>query len=796
VNAKIPQRNASTSAELDELADVHEGTPELIPSGSMDADSTSSREEDAPMYAPTATRAPAKIFSLGYDDVVVELDYTPVTDGILSELPLYEPKEQDVPAIPSVHFADSNPSILPVSKYVSGKLISLSSGPPRKRSRYEYAEEDDEPSAPRIKRQPSESSLFLSPTRRSPRLELEPEKTDVALFNPENKHVRDRLHASHAFRPPSEFGMPTTQFYESRASSHWLWNEDQELRRLVKEYSYNWSLISAALSQPSTYASGPERRTPWECFERWVQLEGLPAEMSKTQYFRTYQSRLEAAHRTVTAAQLAAQQQLSQLQAPPSAALQALARRRTTQPIRVERRKSMRYIHIIDGMKKLAKKRENTAHKQQESIKAAQLRKAHEGQQSRPNIHTPAEFSQLKYEKEQKTIERQQQMRDQMLAQQRTAQMQRTGQMPGQASGQPQRNPVAAAAVAAAASASGANHASSPLAAGSSGNGNTQAGNAGQNRAHSSQMGMQNNLQNGNIHAGQMGMQGMPQAQMQMNGQGQQRYPQQANQQDLRMLMQQRQITQAQAMQLQAQQQLQSGNLANAHLMGMPNPAMLGAMNSSPNGMPNMRGGSGSPMPASQQQSQMGHQPQTLSNGHQPLLMQYQEYYLRQKPGAPLEEAKNWATSKVKKDMMDRNRQQQSALDAAAGVGSSNGMNSMTGMNGMNGLSSGMGHMSQGMGQMGQMGSNPYQQQQAMNGASGSNMGSLSPTQNYNSQLRGHLLQQQSHLKASPSMHNAMPASRSATPQQNMGQHQRTGSGTSMMVGNSPTPPTGQMAHQ
>ncbi|KAK3067330.1 hypothetical protein LTS18_001180 [Coniosporium uncinatum] len=178
--------------------------------------------------------------------------------------------------------------------------------------------------------------------------------------------------------------------------------------------------------------------------------------------------------------------------------------------------------------------------------------------------------------------------------------------------------------------------------------------------------------------------------------------------------------------------------------------------------------------------------------------MQYQEYYMRQKPGAPLEEAKNWATNKVKKDMVDRNRQQQSALDAAAGVGSTSGINSMTGMNGMNGMNgipSGQGHMSQNMGQMNQMGSNPYQQQ-VMNGGSGSSMGSLSPTQNYNNQLRGHLLQQQSRITASPSMHTAMPASRSATPQQNMGQHQRASSGTSMMVGNSPTPPTTQMAHQ
>ena len=271
---------------------------------------------------------------------------------------------------------EPNHSLVPVSELITGKLIPLASAPPRKRSRYEYEEEDESLRSRSHKRISSIDSIHsihsvrsmsMLTSGRPSRSELPPEQTDVALFNPENKHVRDRLHAGHAFRPPSEFNMPSISFFESRVSSQWLWDEDQKLRSLVREYSYNWSLISASLALPSAFTSGAERRTPWECFERWVQLEGLPAEMSKTPYFKTYQSRLEAAQRTITAQHQTAQQQTQQqIQGSGQQQLGTTLRRRTTQPIRVERRKNNRYLGWIDCMRKIARRRETVQHKQQE----------------------------------------------------------------------------------------------------------------------------------------------------------------------------------------------------------------------------------------------------------------------------------------------------------------------------------------------------------------------------------------------------------------------------------------------
>jgi chromatin modification-related protein VID21 len=414
VRSYIPKHARQLSGADEDMNDAP--TPELIPSGLNEIESESVDDDD--LLSSFGANPPAGLFSLGFNDVVMKIDWTPASEAMLQELPSYEPLLEGAPDVTPVSFCD--PPILPVSKFITGKLVSKVRGPPRKRSRYEYDSEDEPSSPPSRSGTSAEHSMPSTPGRRLyHRNDLPAEMTDVALFNPENKHVRDRLQAAHQFRPPTEFPMPSVSFFENRQSSQWLWEEDQKLRGLVKEYTFNWSLVAQQLALPSMYVSGSGRRTPWECFERWVQLEGLPAEMSKTQYFRTYQTRLEQAQRTVTA-QHQAQQQLLQQQAQQGQAISGQARRRTTQPIRVERRRENRHLAIIDGMRKLARKRESIAHKQAEcksinvlshilgtantrvAQKAAQLRKAHEPAPPKSNVHTPQEFSRLKWEREEK----------------------------------------------------------------------------------------------------------------------------------------------------------------------------------------------------------------------------------------------------------------------------------------------------------------------------------------------------------------------------------------------------------
>lgn len=330
-------------------------TPELLPSAEDDSSVTT--DFDSPRLELPHGSAPAAIFSLAPEIFYFGVDKTPVTEKLLLELPLYQPSvdyEDAALRIKSIApDAAWKTPLVPLSKFVHGKIVSQDQGPPRKKSRFNY--EDSESS-----RWDYLNKLFLSsePFRDV----VEPEQEDVALFNPENKHIRDRIHAGHAFRPPSEHIMPSQSFFECRQSSQWTQAEDDELRRLVREYAYNWSLVSSCLSSPSIFSSGAERRTPWECFERWIGLEGLPAEMSKTQYFKAYHSRLQAAQKTHEAQQQAMQQNQG------NNAPHLPMRRRTTQPYLVDRRKNNKYLHIVDAMRKLAKKREAALHKQQHGM--------------------------------------------------------------------------------------------------------------------------------------------------------------------------------------------------------------------------------------------------------------------------------------------------------------------------------------------------------------------------------------------------------------------------------------------
>jgi chromatin modification-related protein VID21 len=402
VNARIPQAVKLAQSDDAEMDDAP--TPDLVQSNAHETESESFADEEE-LRTPLSTNPPTGIFSLGFNDVVMKYQRTPASDTMFRELPFYEPMLEG--ASDGNPFSLAEPPILPVSEYVTGKLVSQIRGPPKKRSRYDYDSEDEPSTPPSRSGTSAEHSMPSTPGRRLfCRNDLPPEMTDVALFNVENKHVRDRLQAAHQFRPPTEFNMPSVAFFENRTPSQWLWEEDQKLRALVKEFTFNWSLVAQQLSLPSTFVSGSGRRTPWECFERWVQLEGLPAEMSKTQYFRTYQGRLEQANKTVFA-QYQAQQQLQQQTQGQTPAQPR--RRPTTTPIRVERRRENRHLAIIDGMRKLARKRESAAHKQAESQKAAALRKAHEPAPPKSNVHTPQEFSRLKWEREEKMKLRQQQ---------------------------------------------------------------------------------------------------------------------------------------------------------------------------------------------------------------------------------------------------------------------------------------------------------------------------------------------------------------------------------------------------
>lgn len=680
VHAKIPtpttatQENSKSAASPsedtgDEAVAASHPTPDLVPSAEEESVSDGFNEE--PRHDLCDTVAPAAIFSLGSDEFNFSIDMTPAAEKLLDELPLYEPvriaPETQTPTFKQPPDSVWKTELLPVSKFASTKITFHDDERPRKRSRYDYTQYT--------------SDLDNRIT------EILPEQSNVALFRPENKHIRDRIHPGHSFRPPTEHPMPSVGFFESRQSSQWTMAEDDELRRLVKEYSYNWSLISSCLTSPSIFTSGAERRTPWECFERWVGLEGLPADMSKTQYFRAYHQRLETAQRTVLAQQQAAQQQ--QQQAASNGQVQQPIRRRTTQPLRVDRRRSSRHLALLDAMRKLAKKRETMLQKQQHASHLASLRKANEANQPKPPISSPAEFSRLKHEREQKLQERQEQYRQQMIAQQRAnLTAQRAGQMSNQKQSQPQPQQQMM-------NAQGLTSNNMPP---SSANGAIPNGtpNGGANGMQAGVGVNQNRTQplqglpagatpvNGPMQNNAMAMKIMPHGQMQQGIVARPAVPMQTSpdndrivreatrlqeQQRALQTRQQTQVPQQPGQPQQAQQfhnqQFAQGS-PNLNMQNGPNnPAMIAAMQAQ-GGMQSPSFHGGTPQGVSTPSPRVT-QPNPLSSGIVPTISTYQNQIQQANPSLPLEQVNKMATDRLNAYRQQRSISQQAAMNAAAG---------------------------------------------------------------------------------------------------------------------------------
>ncbi|WKT48849.1 Helicase/SANT-associated domain [Fusarium oxysporum f. sp. vasinfectum] len=435
VSAVIPPKaQPAPDVSMGDVEGENQLTPDLISSGDVESiDNLDDLTEDFP-----ETIAPSAIFSLQDDDVIFGLRRTAAADQLLEELPMFG-KPLQVPKFdltgpewdPDAHWR--RPA-LPLSKYVEGHMKLVSDGPPRKRSRYDYQNEDSD----------DEGEAGFVSSDPSPSLPLPPATDEVALFNPEMKHIRDRLYVGHQFRPPSEYPMPLQSFFECRSPSQWTINEDDELRNLVREYSYNWSLIASMLAPKSRFTSGAERRSPWECFERWISLEGLPADMSKTQYFKAYTGRITAAQNFIAQQNQLVAQQIN----PANGAVTPGRRRPPSTPVRVERRRNQKHLTLLDAMRKLAKKRETAAQKQQHTASQNAANKKVNDPASQRTNKTPREYSILRHERDQALAEKMAQYASRQEAQRRAA-LQARAQGQAQMAGTPGAAQLAVAAAAA-----------------------------------------------------------------------------------------------------------------------------------------------------------------------------------------------------------------------------------------------------------------------------------------------------------------------------------------------------------
>ncbi|CAI5759383.1 unnamed protein product [Candida verbasci] len=200
-------------------------------------------------------------------------------------------------------------------------------------------------------------------------------------------------------KPPKP---PLIKNIDYRSPTIWLPQDDKRLIHYVAEYCFNWDLIAEHLSPNSSavslkkYESNIERRTPWQCFERYIQLnEKFQFHDMKGVYSYHAQQWLEQAHR----AQSTTKRRISPLGV-------------GTESIQRGHRK-LRWASLFDAIRKTMKKREIQAAKlnhrksttdyqqnQNQQTNSQQGSPVPESKRNVERIATPAELSKLKLDRD------------------------------------------------------------------------------------------------------------------------------------------------------------------------------------------------------------------------------------------------------------------------------------------------------------------------------------------------------------------------------------------------------------
>lgn len=381
--------------------------------------------------------------------------------------------------------------------------------------------------------------------------------------------------------------------------------------------------------------------------------------------------------------------------------------------------------------------------------KAAALRKAHEAAPTnKSNVHTPQEFSRLKWEKEEKRKQMQLQHETQMRATMAQRQLQGLQGQPGMPNVALQQQRIATP---------GGVNVPAQMA-----NAASQAGLAPLNpnmtpRTHPAQQNMQANFPNANMSGMPINTPGVPQAQMQANLQNSQRM---APPDQIRLAMQRGQYSATTPTQFQLQQQQQmhmaqnlvanmgNGMLPNTGMMNsMTGQNMIGAMNSALNGPTS---NAGSPR-VNQANPQMQNQARPMAISHMPQLVQLQNKFRNQHPDWSQEQIQKAAGEHLQRMVTSSQRMQaqQQALASAAGQPTAN-MNARVPPSGVAGSP--------------QLGNTSFMPNGGMQSSPSPNPVSVS---NYQAQLlqqQRNMMSQQHQQAGSPGI-SARPMSRSATPQ-------------------------------
>ena len=518
-----------------------------------------------------------------------------------------------------------------------------------------------------------------------PAPELPPEDTSCAIFDPAWKQLRARVNANLAFKAPSP-PMPPMGFYEHRRASQWTQEDDHQLKQFAKDFPSNWPLISDRLSSRSQFMPSIHRRTPWECYERLLSMEGVYSDAGMRQYARQFQMSLDricARWQQNVQQTMQAQGLTQQLQHSPP---------RFPSPLRVERKlPSRRFACILDGARKLARKREIEENKRKQTHQESQVQGPRVMPVSKAEASmTPQYWSQKKYEAQEEHKRQQVRMRQQ---QQQQAAIVKAQQQQQQQQQQQARQANQALYNGGLSQRTGSRGADAPSSVPQT-NGRLAVPGQGAHRGHTAQASTLMPTANGSSQsssqlAAQLSVTGRPQSNASMQrslapgftgGQpmpGQDMHPQVMQAQHIR---QQQQAYQAQRQMSQSHVNQRSPTLGSMNGMSNPNPMNpLGSANGDSVQSPRLPQGTQSasnhtsPNMAQQMMAPQfaGGRPHQLSSGHVTVLENLKHKIAQDNPQLTETQILELATSHLQKSTFDQNNvnyAQNRALNAAAGV--------------------------------------------------------------------------------------------------------------------------------
>ena len=215
-----------------------------------------------------------------------------------------------------------------------------------------------------------------------------PHTNEPGLFGPQAHRKYNIL------KPPKP---PPPKNIEFRIPTIWLPEDDKRLIHYVAEFCFNWDLISEHILSTSSavslkkYESNIERRTPWQCFERYIQLnDKFQFSDMKGVYAYHAQQWLEQAHR----AQLTTKRRISPLGVAPGSIQRG--------------NRKLRWASMFDAIRKSMKKREIVAAKLNHRKSTAELQASQNPTSPQSTtVPTPAELSRLKFERDKSLHENQ-----------------------------------------------------------------------------------------------------------------------------------------------------------------------------------------------------------------------------------------------------------------------------------------------------------------------------------------------------------------------------------------------------